>query len=152
MAKIAIFLFLCFPNLLFRCADNEANTGPNFSSITFFHWNLNGRTAHDSIKISLLQAHVTQYNYGIICLFESFLNSSIQTNDDRSNNLTRARHRSDSKRNGVCIHYKEHTPLIKDDIWDKVSKNGLSKICGRQPLKNLSGYGLLKDTHREKAP
>ena len=83
MAKIAIFLFLCFPNLLFRCADNEANTGPNFSSMTFCHWNLNGRTAHDSIEISLLQAHVTQYNYGIICLLESFLNSSIQTNDDR---------------------------------------------------------------------
>ena len=23
------------------------------------------------------------------------------------------------------------------NIWDKVFKNGLSKICGRQPLKNL---------------
>ena len=29
-------------------------------------------------------------------------------------------------------------------IWDKVFKNGPSKICGRQPLKNLKGYGLLK--------
>ena len=28
-------------------------------------------------------------------------------------------------------------------IWDKVFKNGPSKICGRQPLKNLKGYGLL---------
>ena len=28
--------------------------------------------------------------------------------------------------------------------WDKVFKNGSSKICGRQPLKNLKGYGLLK--------
>ena len=28
--------------------------------------------------------------------------------------------------------------------WDKVLKNGPSKICGRQPLKNLKGYGLLK--------
>ena len=26
---------------------------------------------------------------------------------------------------------------------DKVFKNGPSKICGRQPLKNLKGYGLL---------
>ena len=26
----------------------------------------------------------------------------------------------------------------------QVFKNGLSKICGRQPLKNLKGYGLLK--------
>ena len=26
-------------------------------------------------------------------------------------------------------------------IWDKVFKNGPSKICGRQPLKNLKEYG-----------
>ena len=30
--------------------------------------------------------------------------------------------------------------------WDKVFKNGSSKISGRQPLKNLKGYGLLKQT------
>ena len=29
-------------------------------------------------------------------------------------------------------------------IWDKVFKSGPSTICGRQPLKNLKGYGLLK--------
>ena len=29
-------------------------------------------------------------------------------------------------------------------IWDKVFKNGPSKICGGQPLKNLKGYGLLQ--------
>ena len=28
--------------------------------------------------------------------------------------------------------------------WDEVFKSGLSKFCGRQPLKNLNGYGLLK--------
>ena len=28
-------------------------------------------------------------------------------------------------------------------IWDKVFKNGPGKICGRQPLKNLKGHGLL---------
>ena len=31
------------------------------------------------------------------------------------------------------------------DIWDKVFKSGLSKFCGRQPLKNFKGYGLLKE-------
>ena len=30
-------------------------------------------------------------------------------------------------------------------IWDKVFKNGPSKICRRQPLKNLRGFGLLID-------
>ena len=28
-------------------------------------------------------------------------------------------------------------------IWDKVFKNGPSKVCGRQGLKNLKWYGLL---------
>ena len=32
--------------------------------------------------------------------------------------------------------------LIYGLTWDKVLKNGPSKICGRQPLKNLTGYGL----------
>ena len=31
--------------------------------------------------------------------------------------------------------------------WDKVFKNGPSKIFGRQPLKNLKGYGLPKADH-----
>ena len=31
-------------------------------------------------------------------------------------------------------------------IWDKVFKNGPREICGRQSLKNLKWYGLLKQT------
>ena len=31
-------------------------------------------------------------------------------------------------------------------IWVKVFKNGPSKTCGRQPVKNLKGYGLLRQT------
>ena len=69
----------------------------------------------------LLQAYLTQHNYEIICLSETFLTSSIETVDDRisidGNNLIRADHPSDSKRCGVCIYNKEHIPLIKrDDI------------------------------------
>ena len=33
--------------------------------------------------------------------------------------------------------------LIMKAILDKVFKNGPSKIWGRQPIKNLKGYGLL---------
>ena len=29
-------------------------------------------------------------------------------------------------------------------MWDKVFENGPSKICGRQILKNLKEYGVLK--------
>ena len=32
-------------------------------------------------------------------------------------------------------------------MWDKVFKNGPSKICGRQPLKDLKGHGMLEAEH-----
>ena len=37
--------------------------------------------------------------------------------------------------------------LVHHFTWDKVLKNGPSKICGRQPLKNLKWYGLLFSTN-----
>ena len=36
--------------------------------------------------------------------------------------------------------------VVIHTIWDKVSKSGPSKICGRQPLKHLKGYGVFKET------
>ena len=116
-----IFLFICVVNLICHCGDIETNPGPKYSSLTFCHWNLNGLTAHDFIKISLLQAYILQHNYDIICLSETFLNSSIEGNDDRilidGCNLIRSDHPSHSKRGGVCIYYKKHIPLHKrDDI------------------------------------
>ena len=83
MVKVIILLSLCLPNLLFCCGDIQKNPGPKYTSLKFCHWNLNGLRAHDSIKISLLHAYIIQNNYDIICLSETFLNSSIPTNDDR---------------------------------------------------------------------
>ena len=34
-----------------------------------------------------------------------------------------------------------------NSIWDREFKKGRSKICGRQSLKNLKGYGLPKADH-----
>ena len=117
IAKITIFLVICIPSLHFRWVDIERNPGPKYSSLTFCHWNLEGLTAHDSIKISLLQAYVTQHNYDIICLSETFLNFSIDSSDTRIDryDLIRSDHPSNSKRVGVCIYYKEHISLSKQD-------------------------------------
>ena len=119
MVKTTIFLSLCISNLLMQCGDIEVNPGPKYSSLTFCHWNLNDVTAHDNIKILVLQAYVTQYSCGIICISETFLNSSIQNDEDRIKidgyNLIRSGNPSDSKKGGVCIYYKEHISLIKGD-------------------------------------
>ena len=82
---------------------------------------MNGLTANDSTKISLLQAYITQHKHEIICLTKTFLNSSIPNDDNRITidgyNLIRPDHPSDLKKVGVCIYYKEHIPLsLRDDI------------------------------------
>ena len=90
-----------------------------YSSLRFCHLNLNGLIAHDCIKITLIQAYITDQNFDIVCLSETFLNSSIQNDDHKLKidgyNLIRFDHRSDSKKVGVCIYYKEHITLIRRD-------------------------------------
>ena len=66
---------------------------------------------------------------------ETFLNSSIETNDDRISmdgyNLIRADHPNDSKRGGVCIYYKEHIPLIKRDDTCNLDDCLVTEICSQ---------------------
>ena len=88
---------------------------------SFCYWNLNGLTAHNSIKITLIKAYITDQNFDIVCLLETLLNSSIK-NDHKLKidgyNLIRSNHPSDSKKGGIVIYYKEHIPLIKhDDLY-----------------------------------
>ena len=118
-AKVIIFSFVCILNLLFHCGDIEKNPGPKYSSLKFCHWNLNGLRAHSSVKKSLLQAYLIQHNYDIVCISETFLNSTIQDDDESIKidgyTLIRSDHPSDSKRGGVGIYYKEKISLIKRD-------------------------------------
>ena len=42
--------------------------------------------------------------------------------------------------------FRNACAISRKRIWAKVFKNGPSKIYGRQPLKNLKWYGLLRQT------
>ena len=67
----------------------------------------------------MIQAYITNQNFDIACLSETFLSSSIQNDNYKLNiggyNLIRSGHPSDSKKGGVCIYYKEHISLIRRD-------------------------------------
>ena len=114
-------MFLCITNLLSQCGDVKTSPGPRYSFLIFCHWNLNDLPTHDFIKTWLLQAYITHHyithNYDIISLSETFLNTSIQSDDHRIKidgyNLIR----SDIQvtRNMVeHVNYKkEHIPLLK---------------------------------------
>ena len=66
--------------------DIEKNPGPKSSSydkLYICYWNLNNISAHNFIK--MLRAHVSNHNFNILRLSETYLDSSIPSND---NNLT----------------------------------------------------------------
>ena len=77
-------LYLLYINVLINCCgDIRINPDPKQSFLAFPHRNLNGLAAHDSIKISLLRGCITDRNFDIICLSETFLNCSLDRKDDR---------------------------------------------------------------------
>ena len=108
--------------MLLLCGDVELNPGPlNSKNLSICHWNVNGLSAHNFIKLSLLEAYVSFNKVDIICISETFLNSEILSDDTRLSikgyELIRKDHPSDTKRGGVCIYYNESLPLVRrDDI------------------------------------
>ena len=65
---------------------------------------------HNFFKVSLLQTLVVANDYDIICLIETFLDSSIKNDDDRISipgyNILHADHPSNTKSAVVCIYYR----------------------------------------------
>ena len=99
-------------------ADVELNPGPkgvSTSNISMCHWNLNSISAHNYIKLSLLKAYIAIHKFDIICLSETYHDSSATSDDDNlaisGYNLIPSGHPSNKKSGGVCIYYKNFLPL-----------------------------------------
>ena len=97
--------------LLILCGDIETNPGPyneNKQTISVCHWNLNGIAAHSYTKLSMLEAYNALINYDIICISETFIDSSYLDGDHslklEGYELIRADHPNNTKRGGVCIY------------------------------------------------
>ena len=110
--------------LLIRSGDIETNPGQKKQScLKFFHWNLYELGAPDFIKLQLIGTYIATNNFDIVCLSETFLNSSIPNDENRINiagySLLRADHPSNTKKGGVCVYYKDFLLLIrKYDVTD----------------------------------
>ena len=98
--------------------DIEKNPGPKLNSsqkISICHWNLTSIAAHNFVKVSLLIAYNSIHKYDVICLPETYLDSSTVLGDDSLEipgyNLVRFDHSSNTKRGGVSVYYKSHLPL-----------------------------------------
>ena len=109
--------------LIRQSGDIEMNPGPKPNpchSFSICHWNLNSLTAHNYLKVSLLRAYVAIRKFDVVCLSETYLDSSNLTDDDNFNlpgyNVVRADHPSNTKKGGVCIYFKNSLPLKVLDI------------------------------------
>ena len=100
------------------CSDVEINPGPKTiyqQGFSVCHWNLNSIFAHNFAKIFILKAYLVIHKFDIICLSETYLDSSIPTNNENLDiygyNLVCSDHASNTKRGGVSIYYRSYLPL-----------------------------------------
>ena len=124
--KNNIFVWTLFPTFVSSCnflhwlyillitlsGDVELKTGPKrkagLQTLSICHWNLNSICAHNFVKLYLFIAYVSIHKCDIICLSETYVNSSI---DDESLEISgyyliRFDHPSNKKRVGICIYFK----------------------------------------------
>ena len=99
-----LFYSLFYQILLLLHSDVETNPSPNkkYKPFTCCHWNVDSLTAHNMMKLSSIAAYNTIHKYDFICISETYLDSSVPT-DDRATlingyNLIHADHPRNNKR------------------------------------------------------
>ena len=80
------------------------------------HWNVNSILAHN--KISLLTAYNIVWKFNIICISETYLDSTVddKTIEIKGYNLIRADYLNNQRRGGVCFYFKGNLCLRQTDI------------------------------------
>ena len=87
--------------------------------LSFCNWNLNTLSKDDFYRISLLEAHNTEFNYDIISLCETSLNDSINVPENAlpGYRFHSCNHPNGDRSGGVGMFYKESLPLkIREDL------------------------------------
>ena len=113
---LGVLVWLC--SCLIIRSDVEVNPGPKngvSECLSICHWNLNSILAHDYSKLFLLNAYILVHKFDIICLSETYLDSTAPLDDVNlvisGYNLIRFDHQSNTKCGGVCLYYKHYLPL-----------------------------------------
>ena len=131
--KHALFFVTCIHlwtvNLLYSSflillsSDEEINPRHRHNSWEFFlicHWNLTSVSAYNYTKSSSLKAFIEVHKFEIICLSETYLDSSIAWDDDNLEisgySLVQSQHHSNNKHREVCVYYKKFLTLQVLDI------------------------------------
>ena len=102
------------------------------SQFVYLHCNLNSILAHNFIKLSLLRAYISINKFHVICFSETYIGSSISSEEENlevlGNNLVRAD--NPTKRSDMFICCYNFLPLKVIDI------QFLKWICNKCDVKN----------------
>ena len=92
--------------------DIEENPGPNRETLKFCSWNLNNICAHEYIRVSLLEAYNSLYNYDLISIAKIHLDNTIEEGNlsFRGYYLMASNHPETQKKGGVGLYVKESFP------------------------------------------
>ena len=141
-----MFQSLCSRLIILR-GDAEVNPGPKNSvseCLSVCCWYLNSISAHDYSKLFLLKACILAHKSDIICLSETYLDSTVPLDDDNlvisGYNLICSDHPSNTSRRGVCLYYKNYLPLRVLNILKKCLNFELKVRLS--PSKNIGFIGF----------
>ena len=76
-----IWLYLTVIKLIGDVEENHGLKCSSCHSFSLFHWNVNVIWVHNLIKLSLLLCHIANNQRDLSCLSETFLDSSILSDD-----------------------------------------------------------------------
>ena len=101
--------WLVFRTILLS-GDVETNPGPE--TLDFCTWNLNSITAHDFLRVSLIEAYNSVYNYDLIGIVETHLDSTVDEDRLALDGYTfiKDNHPTNVKRGGVGLYVKDSLP------------------------------------------
>ena len=76
---------------------------------------VNSILGHDYSKLFPLKAYISVHKFDVICLSETYLDSTVPLDDVNlvisGYSLIHSDHPSNTRREGVCLYYKNYLPL-----------------------------------------
>ena len=87
--------------------DVETNPGPE--TLDFCCWNLNSISAHDLLRVSLIEAYNSIYNYDLIGIVETHLDSNVEEERLALNGYSfiKDNHPQNVKRGGIGLYIRD---------------------------------------------
>ena len=84
---VIIFIQFIWVHALLICQSGDVEMNPRpkpnpCHSFSICHWNLNSLAAHNYLKVSLLRVYVAIKKFDVVCLSETYLDSSYLSDND----------------------------------------------------------------------